>query len=100
MAKKNKKIDDAVDELISDVNIDRELLLDFTKSLISEYKGESAVAIAENVAKLFDSMTRQNHVRAAALKSMSKIDTEEKDDLDGISASIGMPFQSDETVGN
>ena len=104
MAKKKKSsdVDKLVDDLIKDVNDDRQLLRTFTEELIKEYNGEAAVGIAENVAKLFDAMTRQNNVRAAAIKNASKIlpETDDEDD-DDLQMKIGLPFKNnDDSIGN
>lgn len=102
MAKKTKKADDGelgpiVDKLISEVGDDRERLVNFLDKLIQNYDGESAVGIAEYVAKLADALTRQHQVKTSVVKALAKqgVKDDDSDDLDGITDKIGLPFKNE-----
>ena len=102
--KKNKKSDvpdlsEVVDKLVAEVGDDRDRLVKFLNDLISEYDGEKAVGIAEYVAKLADALTKQHQVKVAMLKTISKVDPKDDDDMDleGLNNEIGLPFKSEAT---
>lgn len=99
------KMDDSelmklVEELVDDVNVDRERIVEFTDQLIREYDGQSA-GIAEYVAKLTEAMTRQHHVKVATIKAVAKrLETETEDDEDDYSSEIGPAFEHDVDEGS
>ena len=102
MVKKNsdEKLDKIVDELISDVDADRDRLTLFLDRLITEHHDQAA-GIAEYVAKLIDASTRQHQVKASMIKSLTKkasdIDAELEAEKSDLADQIGMPFE-DEVV--
>ena len=102
MAKKNegKNLDQLVNDLISNVGEDRDRLVSFLEDLISSYSGDKSVGIAEYVAKLADALTRQNQVKVATLKALSKSQSSTKnDDSNSIYDEIGLPFSDSEVDG-
>jgi hypothetical protein len=84
-----------VDQIISEVGDDREMLVKFLEGLITEYDGEKAVGIAEYVAKLADALTRQHQVKANVVKALAKAAPEDDEDgeLDELHKEIGLPFK-------
>lgn len=103
MAKKDEqtKLAKKVESLLKDVGDDRDTLREFLQELISNYTGEQAVGIAEYVAKIADSLTRQNQVKAAALKTLLKEEPDDSDDeLDQLHETIGKPFDDDDELGD
>ncbi len=97
------KLADTVDELLEAVGDDRKRLSDFFDLLLSEYKDQPG-GIAEHVSKIADSLTKQNQVRVAVLKSITKNSdpqAEEDEENDEIAKAIGRPFDAEpETSGN
>lgn len=91
-----------VQELVDDVNVDRERLVQFTDELIAEYGGDRAAGIAEYVSKLTDAMTRQHQVKVATIKAVAKqLDVEAEDDEDeDYSHEIGPAFDGDRDEGS
>lgn len=102
MGKKNENdLATVVDELIRDVGDDRDRLVEFLDTLISNHQGERAAGIAELVAKLADALTKQNQVKVATLKAISKVSSEdEDDDEDDYSRDIGPAFLGDRDEGS
>lgn len=101
MGKKKKTPPDdlskLVDKLVEDVNADRDVVVNFMKQMIAEYTPDHYVGIAEYVAKLADAATRQNQVKAAAVKALSKNQNvgEQETDMDEIHEEIGLPFEDE-----
>jgi hypothetical protein len=95
--KKDDDLSDKVDELIKNVGEDRERLTSFLDDLISNYSGETAVGIAEYVAKLADALTRQNQVKVGLIKALVKKPADaEKTEIDELHEEIGLPFNDEE----
>lgn len=92
-----RHLSEIVEDLITDVGDDRARLTSFLDDLISSYKGEHAVGIAEYVAKLMDAATRQHQVKASLVKALVKRgsladDSSEQDEID---REIGLPFSEE-----
>ena len=101
--KDEKDVGDLVSDLIADVGADRDRLVSFLDSLISQYNGDQSVGIAEYVAKLADALTRQHAIKAGTIKALlsKKIGTDEEQmDLDELSDEIGKPFEIEESDGS
>lgn len=75
-------VDQMVRDLSADIKSDREKLtkvLDRLVKVIDGNEGLEAIAVAESVAKLGDSLTKQNHLRVEALKILAKRKPKEED---------------------
>ena len=98
MGKKNEtELAHLVEDLVNDVNVDRERIVEFTDRLISDYgeEGQSA-GIAEYVAKLTEAMTRQHHVKVATIKALAKsLEGGEPEEDEDLSSEIGPAFDQD-----
>jgi hypothetical protein len=99
VGKKNDQNDlgKVVDDLIKDVGEDRDRLVEFLESLISNYGGEQSVGIAEYVAKLADALTRQNQIRVATIKALAKATPKDdsEEEMEEIHKEIGLPFEDE-----
>lgn len=93
MAKKKSadEVDATADELISDIETDRKKLSSFFDKLLAF---EDAPMLAEQVAKIADALTKQNHLRADVLKTRIKNGKGAQQD-DPI-ADFGQPFKFEE----
>lgn len=98
---REKKTDDPIEglleELRTDISHDRDRLSGVLDKLIRA-AGEDPdriIVVAETVAKIGDSLTKQNHLRVDALKALAKrnLRPDDDDDLDPFS-DIGGPFDS------
>lgn len=98
---REKKTEDPIEELLEelreDISTDRERLSGVLDKLIKA-AGEDPdriVAVAETVAKIGDSLTKQNHLRVDALKALAKrnLRPEQDDDADPFS-DIGHAFDA------
>jgi arginine deiminase len=87
--KDEDKLGELVEELINDVESDRERLSDFLDDLIKS--GGDPTYIAEYVAKIAAELTRQNQVKVATIKALGK-NIPQGDDDDDMSDEIGRPF--------
>lgn len=98
MGKKDEtELSRLVQDLVDDVNVDRERLVQFTDELINEYSGDRAAGIAEYVGKLTDAMTRQHQVKVATIKALAKeLSTEpnDEDDDEDFASEIGPAFNA------
>lgn len=82
-------IAELVEELINDVNVDRERLSDFLDRLL---EADPLIA-AEFIPKVAAELTRQNQVKVATIKALGKnLTASPDDDEDEISREIGRPF--------
>lgn len=104
MGKKNEtELARLVDELVKDVDVDRERLIEFTDRLIDRYSGDGQEAgIAEYVAKLTDAMTRQHQVKASVVKALVKeiLKGEGEEEDEDFSSEIGPAFHQDVDEGS
>ena len=95
MGKKNEndKLGELVEELISNVDNDRERLSDFLDRILS-MEGVDP----EHVAKIAAELTRQNHVKVATIKALGKNITSNDgpEDNDDIIEEIGRPFADED----
>lgn len=85
----------AVEDLLADIGEDRARLNGFLDKLLHEYEdSENIAGIAEYVAKLVDSGTKQLQVRAVLVKTLVKrVDgTDDTSEEDELADAIGMPF--------
>lgn len=97
-----KKPEDPIEKLLrdlsSDIESDRQKLGGVLDKLIEYGKTDPdrMVVVAETVAKIGDSLTKQNHLRVDAIKALSRRNLrEEKDDSDDDPFDdIGTPFSA------
>lgn len=92
----DRHLAEIVEDLIADVGDDRQRLTGFLDELISNYRGEQAVGIAEYVAKLMDAATRQHQVKASLVKTLTKrAPADGESENDEIANEIGLPFKEE-----
>lgn len=94
-----KKPEDPIDGLLTslknDIESDRKKLSEVLDKLIEFGKTDqhNMVAVAETVAKIGDSLTKQNHLRVDAIKALARRNFREDDKPeDDAFDDIGSPF--------
>lgn len=98
-----KKTDDPIDKLLddlsSDIKADRDRLSGVLDALITFGKQDPdrMIAIAETVAKIGDSLTKQNHLRVDAIKAISRRSPKGDDERSSPFDDIGNAFSTLET---
>jgi hypothetical protein len=98
VGKKNKDdIDEMAETLLTDITSDRDRLSKFFDSLL---RCEDVTIMAEAVARIADSLTKQNMLRVAAIKAKIKKQQTNEDDDDSILDEIGRPFQNEAEEGD
>lgn len=84
---KKDELGEMVEELLGDVNLDRDRLSDFLDRLLS-----SEGADPEHIAKIAAELTKQNQVKIATIKALGKnLATDDDDDAD-VQNEIGRAF--------
>lgn len=90
-------IEQEADELLEDIQNDRTRLSDFFDRVLQI---EDTTIVAEAVARIADSLTKQNTLRINALKTLIKKRNVTDDDEDGVFDEIGRPFSAEEEGSN
>lgn len=99
MTKKNQDETDIAQQLIEDLDSDRERLSKFFDKLLIAAEGDPHV-LAEPVARIADSLTKQSALRVATLKIKTKAAAETNDNKDADTyQNIGRPFADEEEDG-
>lgn len=96
--KSDDQIETLLEELREDISSDRRRLSGVLDKLIKACEADPtlSIAVAETVAKLGDSLTKQNHLRVDAIKALARRNNRPRDEDENADPfdEIGIPFDN------